>query len=179
MMSGRRSACYLLLPLAGLLMPVIASADVNLPAIISDHMVLQRSDNVPIWGTAAPGENVAVRMGEQMVSAQADARGKWRVRFDLSKSDAGPFEMIVSGRNEIRITDVLVGQVWLASGQSNMEFLLKDTIDGDKEMARSANPQLREFHVADYGSPEPLEDCQGQWKVAGPETSGGFSGVAY
>jgi len=169
----------LLLSLGVVISGTTLSADVKLPSIISNHMVLQKSANVPIWGKADPGEEITVTLGQQAKQTKTDSAGKWKVELNLAQSPSGPVDLIVSGRNLIKITDVLVGEVWLASGQSNMELTLKNTIDAEKEIAQSANPELREFHVKNKASPVPLEECEGQWVIAGPDTSGGFSGVGY
>jgi sialate O-acetylesterase len=157
-----------------------AQADVTLPDIFSDHMVLCRSKNVPIWGTAEAGDAVRVELGERSAEAKADASGKWKVVLNLSEIDGpGPFEVVVKGKNEIRIQDVLVGEVWVASGQSNMEWVAKKTTDADAEIARSANPQLRQFAVKKAASKEPKDVMEGQWTIAGPETTGSFTAVGY
>jgi hypothetical protein len=104
-----------------------ARAAVQLPAIFSDHMVLRRDAGVPVWGRADPGETVKVTLDGRTVETTADADGRWNVRLDLSQTGDGPFEMIVSASNTVTISDVVVGEVWLASGQSNIEWKLKDT----------------------------------------------------
>lgn len=154
-------------------------AEVKLPAIFSDHMVLQRSEEVPVWGKAVPGEEVKVSIAGKSASAKAGEDGKWRVVLNLSEVEAGPFEMTVEGTNKIGVKDVLVGEVWLASGQSNMEWILKNTEGAEEEIAASANPLLRQFLVKKTASPEPLEDVEGAWVLASPETSGNFSAVGY
>ena len=153
-----------------------AWADIHLPAIFSDHMVLLRSPQTPVWGTASPSEKIHIALGEISVETVAGPDGKWTARLDLSKSAPGPFTMAV---NDISVSDVVVGETWLASGQSNMEWVLKDTNGAEAEIARSANPGLRYFGVVKSSLPAPSSDCQGQWLIAGPETSGGFSAVGY
>jgi len=154
-------------------------ADVHLPALLSDHMVLERSSHTRIWGIASPGEAINVSMNHQSATTKTDADGRWIVRLDLAKSEAGPFEMTVAGKNQLVVHDVLVGEPWLASGQSNMEWLLKDTINAEKEIANSTNPKFRYFGVVKASVPSPADDCQGKWVIAGPETSGDFSAVSY
>src|SRR5258706_15432476 len=100
-----------------------ARADVKLPSVINENMVLQRDTKVPIWGTAAPGEKVTVTFSKQTVSATADAGGKWSVTLKPLKA-GGPFEMAVAGKNTITLKNVLVGEVWVCSCQSNMEMSL-------------------------------------------------------
>jgi sialate O-acetylesterase len=154
-------------------------ADVKLPAILSDHMVLQRAEHVPIWGNATPGETITVTLNGQSTQATTGADGKWRTELDLAHSPAGPFDLMVSGRQSVTVHDVLVGEVWLASGQSNMEFTLKQGIGAPEEIALPENSQLREFHVTDHASPVPMEDCVGHWVTANPKTRGDFSAVGY
>jgi len=124
----------------GLLLPSGAlRADVKLPAIFSDHMVLKADENVPLWGKADPGEEVTVSMNGQSVKATTGADGKWKVLFNLQGSKQGPFEMTVSGKNTLKISDVVVGEVWLASGQSNMFWKLNygeyTTLGGPEELS--------------------------------------------
>lgn len=156
-----------------------ASAEVRLPAIISDHMVLEKSPATHVWGTADPGEAVSVTLDSQTVKTTADTKGKWLASLNLEKSGPGPFSMEVKGTNTISISDVLVGEVWLASGQSNMAMQLSQTIDAKTEIAASTNPFLRHFQVARNTSETPLNTFDGTWVSASPETSGSFSAVAY
>lgn len=156
-----------------------ALADVKLPAIISDHMVLEKSAKVPIWGKADPGEEVTVTLNGQSAKATADAEGKWMTSLDLKDSAPGPFEMTVQGKNKLTLADVVVGEVWVASGQSNMAFPLNSALGSEKEIADSTNPLLRQFVVKQNASREPQEDMVGTWVTASPQTSGGFSAVGY
>lgn len=156
-----------------------AFAKVELPAIISDHMVLERSPATHVWGTADPGEEVSVTLDGQTVKATADADRKWLASLNLEKSDSGPFSLEVKGTNTISISDVVVGEVWLASGQSNMAMKLENTLDAKAEIAGSTNPLLRQFLVPRISSETPLDDLKGTWISASPETSGKFSAVAY
>jgi sialate O-acetylesterase len=159
-----------------------AWANVSLPAIISNHMVLQKSAKARVWGKADPGEQVSVALDLATGKATAGPDGKWAVELNLSESKQGPFEMIVQGKNRIAIADVVVGEVWVASGQSNMEFPMKgrgDAIGADQEIAGSANPMLRQFSVWKAVSFEPLDQCRGEWIVAGPDATGKFTAVGY
>ena len=169
-MTRRLLWCGLALFAAGTLF-----AEVKLPGIFSDHAVLARRAKVPVWGTAAPGEKVAVKLGEASGTATADAQGKWRVDLDLSKSPAGPFELKV---NDKTIRDVAVGEVWLCSGQSNMSFGLRSAFGFAEEKARPVDPMFRCFTLR-KSSPTPLDDCKAQWVIAGPETVGTFTAVGY
>ncbi len=156
----------------------LSSAEVKLPAIISDHMVLLKGDSTAIWGWAEPDETVVVTLSELTASTKAGKDGKWLVNLNLKESGAGPFELVVKGRNELKVQDVMVGEVWLASGQSNMQLPLQSTIDSDKEFA-IVNSMLRHFEVERNPESKPAEDCKGSWKIAGPATSRYFSAVAY
>jgi len=142
-------------------------------------MVLQKTANVPIWGKADPGEDVSVSLAGAKATTKAGDDGKWKLVLNLKDSAPGPFEMTVQGKNLLKIFDVAVGEVWVASGQSNMAFTLKNTIDADKEISDSANPMLRQFTVKKSASPTPLDDTEGQWIAASPETSGNFTAVGY
>lgn len=154
-------------------------ADVRLTRIISDNMVLQKSDKTAVWGWADPGEDVTVTLDTQSAKTKADAAGKWRVLLNLSHSAPGPFPMTVSGKNQLTVANVAVGEVWVTAGQSNMEFALKNALGGPEEVAQSSNPLLREFIVPRGGKPEPADDCVGKWIVADPQSSGDFSAVGY
>ncbi|MFZ4779635.1 MAG: sialate O-acetylesterase [Terrimicrobiaceae bacterium] len=142
-------------------------------------MVLKKSAKVPIWGRAEPGEKVTVVLDGRSASATTGADGKWTAIFDLSDSAQGPFELTVEGKNKLTIADVVVGEVWVASGQSNMEWILVGTTGAAEEIAASENPLLRQFLVAKKPSAEPLGDVEGKWFVASPATSGGFTAVGY
>lgn len=154
-------------------------AGVRLPAIISDHMVLSRSASAPIWGTADAKEDVSVTLAGKTARTQAGSDGRWSVRMDVRDCGVGPFDLLVQGKNSIRVSDVVVGTVWLASGQSNMEFSLQAAAGGEKEIAQAANPLLRQFHVKKVACPTPADDCVGTWTIASPETAGDFTAVGY
>jgi len=163
----------------GLLCPWSLRADVKLPAFFSDHMVLQKTARVPVWGKADPGENITVTLSGQSARATADAEGKWKAFLNLKDSAPGPWEMTVAGKNKLTLADVLVGEVWLASGQSNMGFQLHEAMGGAEEIAGSGNPQLRLFRVKITSDFTPLDDVQGAWTSASPDSSGNYSAVAY
>jgi sialate O-acetylesterase len=151
-----------------------------MPAIFSDHMVLQQAAAVPVWGKAAAGEAVTVSVAGQSGQTVAAGDGRWRVTLDLANAGAGPHTLTVSGNNTVTISDVLVGQVWLAAGQSNMEFTLKNVIGGAEAIAAPAEPLLRQYFVTRNGwFKPPAEEGAGRWLVASPETLPQFSGVGY
>ncbi|MCE9631269.1 MAG: sialate O-acetylesterase [Planctomycetia bacterium] len=157
----------------------VARANVRLPAIFSNGMVLQRSARVPVWGWAKPGEQVRVAVDGRTAEAQADANGRWRVALDLEDAGPGPFEMTVRGDNTLTIANVAVGEVWLAVGQSNMEWPVAGAIGGPEAVAASENPLVRQFSVAGGVSAVPLEQGSGKWAAASPQTTGKFSAVGY
>jgi sialate O-acetylesterase len=168
-------------------------ADVKMPAIFGDHMVLQQELKVPVWGKAAPGEKVTVTAGEQTVSATADASGKWRVDLAPFAPNTPAITVKVVGHNTLTFQDVLIGDVWLASGQSNMEFALAHggthpedntgylggVLDAANEDAKAIDPQMRIFYVAHKMSVTPVDDVVGKWELCTPESIADFSGVAY
>jgi len=151
---------------------------VKLPALISDHMVLQRGVPVRIWGTADPGESVRVEFQGQTVSGKAAADGKWSAWLKPLAA-AGPLEMTIAASNSIAIQDVLVGEVWLGSGQSNMEFPLANAVNHDEEIAHAKFPLIHLFHVKKVVAEQPAGDVAGTWQVCSPETIRSFSAVEY
>ena len=163
--------------LVGLVSP--AWADVTVPSIFSEHAVLQKLGKVPIWGKADPAEKVTVTLDKVTASTQAGPDGKWRVNLDLSGIGQGPFSLVIAGKNTLTIPDVVVGDVWVCSGQSNMAFHLSDALAAKEEIAGSANPMLRNFDVGLGTKPTPQDECRGVWTVASPEKSGSFSAVGY
>lgn len=169
----------ILVPLTYLCSVLWLRADVVLPALFSEHAVLQKSDSVPVWGKAAPGEVVEVTLDKASATAVAGEDGKWRLRLDLADLGSGPFDLVVQGRNLITVRDVLVGEVWLCGGQSNMEWPLRGTGGAAQEIAQSANPLLRQFKVERTASADPLEEAKGRWVVATSSTTPDFTAVGY
>jgi sialate O-acetylesterase len=145
--------------------------------VFGDNMVLQQNAVVPIWGTADDGEKVTVQFQGQELSATPQ-NGKWMVKLNQLNA-GGPFTMTIRGSNTVELKNVLVGEVWVASGQSNMEWPLSACADAQRHIAESANPQIRLFTVAKKVAAEPLGEVQGKWTECNPETVGRFSGVAY
>lgn len=147
----------------------LARADVKLPSLLSDHMVLQRDAEVPLWGTAAAGEEVTVKFRDQTKSATADKDGKWSLKLSALKA-GGPDELTFSGKNTIVVNDVLVGEIWVGSGQSNMAGNVGGYAPNDKvlaEMAATAHPNIR--HVT----------ANGKWLVATLENNPKFSAILF
>ncbi|MES2891915.1 MAG: sialate O-acetylesterase [Bacteroidota bacterium] len=168
--------------LAGLLLLCIAPtvfANVRLPKIFGNNMVLQRGQPIPVWGWADKNEKITVRLNTQVKNVKTDANGKWRV--DLSAMEAGgPYELNVNGKNSIRFTNVLIGDVWVCSGQSNMEWTLNNTDGAAKEIATANFPQLRHFTVTKAVASEVQDDVKGgEWDICTPTTAANFTAVGY
>ncbi|HPA18778.1 MAG TPA: sialate O-acetylesterase [Verrucomicrobiae bacterium] len=154
-------------------------ADVRMPSVFSDNMVLQKDRPVMVRGWADAGEKVSVEFAGQRKEAVADKSGRWSLVLDPLRQTAETAEMRVTGRNAIVIRNVLVGDVWLASGQSNMALSLKDAADAAREIAAADYPAMRFFMVKTELAPAPKEDCAGEWRVCTPDKAGAFSAVAY
>jgi len=169
----------LLCGLAVTLSAGIASADVKLPAIFTSHMVLQQKLANPVWGTAAPGEEVTVAIGDQKLTTKAGDDGKWRVKLAPMDANAKPQTLTVQGKNEVKIDDVLVGEVWICSGQSNMQWEVAQSTNAELEIATAKYPQIRFISVPQVGTQEPQADFKGAWEVCSPATIGKCSAVGY
>lgn len=155
-----------------------AWADVRLPALVSDNMVLLQDAKANVWGWAEPGEKVTVKLGDKSAQGTADDKGRWSVKLtELKPGVAG--DLTIAGKNTLTVKNVAVGEVWIASGQSNMEFPLSKAKDAEKEVAASDLPDLRVFTVTRKGSATPLDDVTGTWEVSSPKTSGHFTAVGY
>jgi sialate O-acetylesterase len=162
-----------------------ARADVKPHVLFSDGMVLQHQPDgkrVPVWGTAAPGERVRVELlyGDSGHGASnvAGPDGKWGVTLPTPRA-GGPYTMTITGKNKVTVKDVYVGEVWVCSGQSNMEQALSNTDKGKEAIAHSKNPRIRLFHVARKISAEPVQTVKAEWKECGPGAVNRFSAVGY
>ena len=174
-------------------------ADVRLPKILNSHMVLQQNSEVKIWGWADPGEDVSVQGDwlSEPIRFKANAEGEWQAQLQTGEA-GGPHDLTISGTNQIHLTDVLFGEVWIGSGQSNMEMPLikvSDAYSGVKdakqEVANAEHPEIRLFQVGNFSSKEPLDDVElgiemygvptadCQWRASSPETIPTFSSTAY
>jgi len=162
----------------GIFQPLTVKADVKMPALFSDHMVLQRDMLVPVWGWADAGEAVTVTIAGQSKSAKADASGQWMIKLDKLAS-GGPIVMVVKGKNTITIQDILVGEVWLASGQSNMAMAVAASNNAKQEIADAKFPGIRTFMVPRVAAETPQKECGGKWVVCSPVSAGSFSATAY
>lgn len=152
-------------------------AEVRLHALFTDHAVLQQGREIPVWGWADDGEKVIVEFRDQQVETVADD-GRWMVRLD-AETAGGPDVLVVRGNNVLVVKDVLVGEVWLASGQSNMQWAMRQTYQPESAIENSENPNLRLFYVPRVQSDEPTENVDAAWTHSNPETTPGFSAVAY
>lgn len=155
-----------------------AVAVVQPNSLFSDHAVLQRDMPLPVWGTAAPGEAVKVELAGQVAEGRAGADGRWRVTLPALPA-GGPYTLTVRGSNTFTATDILLGEVWLASGQSNMAMSLNRCFESEQHIASSADDRLRLLTVARRAADAPEEDAQVKWELCSPETSPAFSAVAY
>lgn len=158
---------------------MVAQADVRLAPIFGDHMVLQRGAPIRVWGQADPGEAVRVALAGRQGRAVADAAGRWQL--DLPALPAGgPHRLTATARNTVVLDDVLMGDLWLCSGQSNMEWPLSETDDAPREIAAADHPRIRYRHVARRVALAPQADTEtGAWQISQPSTAGRFSAVAY
>lgn len=158
--------------------PLAARADVKMPAIFGSHMVLQRDQKDRVWGWAEPGEEVTVQIAGQTHTAKAGDDGAWHVMLDPMPA-GGPHEMTVKGKNTLKFDDVLVGEVWICSGQSNMQWNVGNANHADLEIAAANHPNNRLITVPNRGTQEPQKDFNGRWVPCRPDTVGGFSAVGY
>ncbi|HOD82766.1 MAG: hypothetical protein BWX88_03694 [Planctomycetes bacterium ADurb.Bin126] len=163
---------------AMLALPGLVPADVKLPAVISDHMVVQQGMPVPIWGWADAGEKVTITACGDKTEATAGADGKFCAKIGPFKTGE-PMEITVAGKNTIVIKDVLVGEVWVASGQSNMQWTVSNSANPTEEIAAAKFPKMRLFSVPRVTAAKPQDDVKASWCECSPETVPGFSAVAY
>ena len=173
----RATAIAILILCFALLCPN-AVADLSLPSVIGDNMVLQRDLPVPIWGWDSPGQKVTVSFAGQEKSAIADSSGEWSVTLDPLKVGE-PADMTVAGSSTRTIRNILVGEVWLASGQSNMQMRVRQDESGEKEVADAKYPRIRLFQVPHVVAREPQANVLAEWVECSPETAAGFSAVQY
>ena len=153
-------------------------AEVALPALFGNHMVVQRDLPVHVWGRADAGEAVEVEFRGRKASTAADRDGRWEVYLQPGAA-GGPFELKVRGSNSITLEDIHVGEVWVASGQSNMVWPLQRSRDAAKEIAAASHPAIRYFKVELDTADEPGADVRAQWQIVSPDTAAQLSGVAY
>ena len=162
-----------------LMAPAVVRADVKLPTVLDSHMVIQRDQPVRIWGWADAGEEVSVTLGDETQKATAAADGSWLVELKAQKADGQARQIKVKGKNELILDDVLVGEVWIGSGQSNMEWQLTNTHGAPEAIAAANFPQIRLYHVPKVQEKSPAKDINAKWKVCTPENVPAFSAVLY
>jgi len=162
-----------------LLLATGAGADVRLPAIFGDHMVLQQQEPVRLWGWADPGEQVDVALAGRHGSTTADAEGRWRLELPALEAGGDALTLVVEGHNRIELTDIVVGEVWIGSGQSNMQWSVTASDNAEAEIAAADHPQIRLFTVPRVTAYTPQDDVSAAWQVCTPQTVPAFSAVAY
>lgn len=165
--------------------PTLAAADVALvkpggfvSALFADHVVLQRGQRIPVWGWTTPGAKVAVSLAGNAAEAVAGADGKWQAWLPALPA-GGPHVLQINGPEQRTVSDILIGDVWICSGQSNMEMAVSGCLNAKDEIAAAANPRLRQLHVDKNATPVPQVDFTGQWTVATPETVNSWTAVGY
>jgi len=162
------------------LFSAVAGADIRLPAIIGDNMVLQHDKEASLWGWADPGEKVGVSVSWHRMKWAVTADGDGRWRFGMAVPEAGgPYQITLTGKNTITLKNILVGEVWVGSGQSNMQMAVRSSADAENEIAKATYPKIRLFTVERKVADTPQEDCRGSWVECSPETVPGFSAAAY
>lgn len=154
-------------------------AAVQLAPLFSDGAVLQRGKSVPIWGTADPGKRVEVQFGGQKKTATVGPDGRWRVELDPLEASSEPAELIVTSGERLTISNVLVGEVWLCSGQSNMYFPVSNSENAQEEIAKADWPQIRQFLVRSEVTEHPAPAADGDWQPCSPASAGQFTAVGY
>jgi sialate O-acetylesterase len=164
---------------AAMLSVMTVSADVRMPGIFTDHAVLQRNAPIKIWGWADRGERVTVYLNNVKRSVIADQTGRWLIVMEEIAA-GGPHELVVKGKNTIRFTDILIGEVWLCAGQSNMQFVVKNTASVSEATPKANFPAIRHFKVKEKIAAAPSDDIAGgAWTVCSPETVQSFTAVGY
>lgn len=158
--------------------PAGTTRDLRLHPLFSDHLVLQAGKPAPVWGWASPGRSVGVSFAGQRKQATADAEGRWSVYLEPLPVEATPRELVIQGDEEVIVRDVLVGEVWLASGQSNMWWPVRRSRDAEAEIAAAEHPLIRSFQVPWVAANQPLTSIDSSWQVCSPATVGDWSGVA-
>jgi sialate O-acetylesterase len=159
---------------------VLTAGDLKIASVFSDHMVIQRDKPVPVWGWAKPGTKVTVEFKGQKFTATTDKDGKWLVQFKPLKADSNPAEMLFSASAEKKkLNDILVGEVWLCSGQSNMEWPVCRSVQGAKMIAAAKNPNIRLLKIAKRYSGFPLKEFAAKWQQESPANVRYFSAVGY
>jgi sialate O-acetylesterase len=161
-----------------LLVGTLVPAEVKMSNMFTSHMVLQRRQKIPIWGRGTPGEKIIVEFNGQIKTAKTDASGNWQTVFSPMQA-GGPYEMTIKGHNSLVLKDIMIGDVWLCSGQSNMAMSLSRAKNRDQEIAAAKHPKMRLFTVSRHPASRPQTELKGHWTVCTPDTAKSFSAVAY
>jgi len=157
----------------------LSFADVSLPYMFSSNMVLQRDMDIPVWGWASPGERITVRLGDQDVRVRAEDNGTWLAKLPPMKA-GGPYDMIIDGKNTIQFTNIMIGDVWICSGQSNMEWSVSLSNNAEEEISNANHTNIRLFTVPNKIDMQPQNNTElSRWMICSPETIGSFSAVGY
>lgn len=162
-----------LTPLLGL------RAEVRPAPLFQNNAVLQQGKPVPVWGKADAGEKVTVEFAGQKKETTADSEGRWKVTLDPLATSSTPAEMIISGTNTLRLSNIVVGEVWLCSGQSNMEWTVARSMNAEQEIAEANYPMIRHFKTPRTAAEKPADTVEGEWAVCSPQTVENFSAAAY
>ncbi len=162
-----------------LLSSAVSRAEVRLPDVLGDSMVLQQNQKIPIWGTADAGETVTVSFQKQKLTVAADAVGKWRVDLKSLKADFTPQTLTIAGKNKIELKDILVGEVWLVAGQSNMQRLLRETANGEEVQRQANHPNIRLFNASREVAFKKKQGKLGEWAACTPASVAEFSAAGY
>jgi len=154
-------------------------AEVTLPSVIGSHMVLQRNSPLPVWGWADPGEQITVEITGNRESTKADTKGRWKVVLSPMKTQSTPLSMTIRGSNTINLENILIGDVWFGSGQSNMQMPMLETGVNAREIAAAHHPQIRLLQVTQTKASVPQENVEANWEVCSPASVGQFSAALY
>ena len=175
----KTSKVFLLLALISFLSFSFVNAEIKLPRIFSSNMVLQQGIEIPVWGWADKGEQITVTFDRSTVRTKTGADGKWMVKLPVQQY-GGPHTLTVKGKNAIVFENILIGEVWVCSGQSNMEFRVAQSINSENEIATANFPKIRLFTVPKAVAQFPQDDIsEGEWVECSPKTVADFSAVAY
>lgn len=158
---------------------VPARGEVRLPGIFGDAMVLQQQRPIKVWGWADPGESITVSIAAESQTTTADDQGRWRLELPPRPASSEPLRLTVRGENQIDFNDVLVGEVWLCSGQSNMEWPVERSSDAKREIAAADHPMIRHIKFPRRPSMQPLDEISGEWQICSPDTVASFTAVGY
>ena len=177
-----KTSLYIRVMIAGLIICSIfqfAQAEVRLPKVLSNNMVLQRNVELKIWGWANRGEKVLVQFKDQEVTTKTRKNGQWQVTLKPMEA-GGPYSMTISGKNVITLENILIGDVWVCSGQSNMEWSVSNSNHADEEIENADHPNIRLFTAPRAVDKRPSSDLtSGEWMVCSPENIPDFSAVGY